>query len=442
MTEEKNLFNEEAGLESIPTEKRVNWLSPALVYAGCEFCIPVIMIGSGIIASFNFKEFIMAVILGLVVITWLGDGINCYLGAMTGRSSSVIARSAFGDVQARIIVSLAVLIMTGGWWALQTAVTGNALCAMFGIDYTNNFMVWAIITIIAGIIFAIPPIIGYSSMAWTDYVAVPAGMLLVIAGFYLSIKGSGWEKIWTYNPQHNMLFTQAVSTFVGANVAQFVIFADYARFCKPKARDAFLVPSGVVVTGFILFIMGAVMGVGRGTYDIVALMQQLGFGWWGFLILWLAQWTSQLVNDYSMGLSLCNMFNMKTNNQRKYLTALGTVIALIVALAGILNQFQNFLYLTALSYPAIGSILAVDYVFVNDKKWEDKKGWNWVATVALIFGIAVGYYTQYVKPWGIPAVQSYLISGLLYYVLMYVKAQIQPDQFTPMKWRKSGAINA
>ena len=29
--------------------------------------------------------------------------------------------------------------------------------------------------------------------------------------------------------------------------------------------------------------MGTVMGVGRGTYDIVALMTSLGFGWWALL---------------------------------------------------------------------------------------------------------------------------------------------------------------
>ena len=35
---------------------------------------------------------------------------------------------------------------------------------------------------------------------------------------------------------------------------------------------------------------------------------------------------------------------------------------------------------------------------------------------------------------GIPAVQSYIVSGGLYYILIYLKAQYAPDQFT----RKSG----
>jgi len=440
--QEKTIFDEEAGLDEIPLERRTTWVSPAMVYAGCEFCIPVIMIGSGLVAGLGFKQAIWAIILGLVVITWLGDGLNSWLGAMTGRSSSVIARASFGTVQARIIIALAVLLMSGGWWAVQTAVTGNALCTMFGIDYTTNYGMWALITIIAGIIFAIPPIIGYSSMEWTDYIAVPAGMILVVTAFVLAIRGTGWQQIVSFVPQESGMFTMSVSAIVGANVAQFVIFADYSRFARPRFKDSFLVPIGVIIVGFVLFVVGAIMGVGRGTYDIVAIMQDLGFGWWGFLILWLAQWTSQLVNNYSMGLSLCNMFNKDTNRDRKILTAIGTAIALVVALAGILTQFENFLYLTALSFPAIGSIMVIDYAFLNGKKWESKEGWNFMATIAMAVGIGLGYYTQYVRPWGIPAVSSYVVTSVLYYVLMYIKAQVAPDQFTPDKWRKSEAINA
>ena len=65
-----------------------------------------------------------------------------------------------------------------------------------------------------------------------------------------------------------------------------------------------------------------------------------------------------------------------------------------------------------------------------------------MATIAMAVGIGLGYYTQYVRPWGIPAVSSYVVTSVLYYVLMYIKAQVVPDQFTPDKWRKSEAINA
>ena len=49
--QEKTIFDEEAGLDEIPLERRTSWVSPAMVYAGCEFCIPVIMVGSGLVAG-------------------------------------------------------------------------------------------------------------------------------------------------------------------------------------------------------------------------------------------------------------------------------------------------------------------------------------------------------------------------------------------------------
>ena len=434
--QEQDFFVSEAGIDPIPLDKRTSWVSPAIVWAGCEFAISVIMTGTGIISNFTLKEFFDLIIwTSNLNLAW--RWYQQFLGALTGRSSSVIARAPFGDVQSRILISFFAIFNLVGWWAIQTAITGNAQCTMFGINYVENHMAWVIVTVIAGILFAIPPIIGYSSMAWTDYIAVPGGLLLTVAAFYLSIKGVGFDYIWSYTPERNMLFTNAVSLVVGANVAQFVLMADYTRFCKPKFKDAFLVPLGVVATGFVLFTMGAVMGIGSGTadFDVVAAMKELGFGWWGFLVLWLAQWTSQLVNVYSLGLSLCNMFDMNTERQRKLLTIVGSIVGLVLALGGILNQFQNFLFFIALAFPAIGSIMAVDYFILHDRKWEDKKGWNIVATIALAVGLFIGYYTQYMRPWGIPAIQSYIISGGLYYVLTYVKAKIAPDQFTPEQWK-------
>lgn len=90
----------------------------------------------------------------------------------------------------------------------------------------------------------------------------------------------------------------------------------------------------------------------------------------GFLVLWFATWTSQLVNNYSMGLALANMFNINSNKGRAFLTFLGTILAIIIALAGILDYFTDFLYLTALIYPAIGGIMMADFLLYgsNDSK--------------------------------------------------------------------------
>ena len=419
----------EAGMTPIPLNKRESWLPAAIVWAGCEFTISVIMGGAGLVSGLGTKRFLFTVLGVLLLITWPTDALNSYVGAVTGRSSTAITRSSFGALQSRTIISGIITFNVLGWWGIQTAVTGDALCALLGIDYSENKLAFILLTIVAGIVFAVPAIMGYTSIKIVDYIAVPAGLLFLIATFYLAIKDVGFGTIWNYTPAAgNVIPMQdAIGVLVGTNVSQMIIMADYTRNVKPEKKHAFLVPLGVISTGFLLFMMRAAMGVGRDTYDIVKIMQELGFGWWGFIVLWLAQWTSQLVNGYSLGLSACNMADVKTERGRKITTSVAIGIALVAALLGILDRFTDFLILTSLLFPPVGSIMVVDVLILNKKKWQDKQGWNWVATVALVVGLALGYVTQYVYRIGIPAVQSYLITGALYYILSYYQTKSNPN---------------
>ena len=258
MTEGNDIDLNEAGIQPIPLNKRESWVNVALMWAGCEFAISVIMTGSGIISSFNLKEFVLILLFSLIVITWVSDGLNSYLGALTGRSSSVIARASFGAAQSKYVISFFIMLNLIGWWAIQTSITGNAICTMFNIDYTQEKVIWILATIIAGFLFALPPVLGYTSMKWVDYIAVPGGIFLCITGFYLSVRDVGWNTIVNLQPQRTMLTTEAISLIVAANVSQLVIMADYSRFCKPRFRDSFLVPIGVLIVGFILFMMGEI----------------------------------------------------------------------------------------------------------------------------------------------------------------------------------------
>lgn len=427
---ESNLIGQDQALSPVPLNEREHWLAPAVIFGGLEFTIPVLMVGAALTASFGISKIILILLVALVGIQWVGNTLQGYLGAKTGRSSSVIARSSFGAFQAKIIVGLTIFFVLLGWWALQTAVAGNAISAMLGIDYENNWMSWAIVTVICGLLFAIPSILGYGSMKWTDYIAVPAGLLLIGAGIYFSLQNIGWDVIKNWNPTPTMTIWAAMSLVIGANVSQWVLASDYTRYAKPTWKDNILIPLGIVAIGFPLFVVGAIMAVGVGDADIVNVMMGLGFPVWGFLILWFATWTSQLVNNYSMGLALANIFNVNSGKGRAMLTFIGTLLAIVVALMGILDYFMDFLYLTALLYPAIAGVMLADFFILRKQEWEDHEGWNWMATISLLAGVSVGYVTQYVVNFGLPAVQSLIVSMIVYVAAMKLKKAFKPDRFT------------
>ena len=217
----------------VPLDQRQHWITPAVIFGGLEFCVPILMIGATLIGAFGIKGMVPVVLFTFLVLTWAGNSVSGYIGAKTGLSSSVIARQGFGDKQAKFIIALVIGVISMGWWAIQTSVTGNALCVVLGINYTENRVAWAIVTIIVGILFSLPSIIGYSSMKWTDYLAVPCGLILCVAGIYLALKNVGWSGILAYEGNGSLTFAAGVTLLLGMNVSQLVISADYTRYAKP-----------------------------------------------------------------------------------------------------------------------------------------------------------------------------------------------------------------
>lgn len=402
---------------AIPENARQPWYVPAFIFGGLEFCIPVLLIGGILIGNFSLLEIIGILLIGLVFFQWIGNAIQGYIGSKTGLTSSALAALSFGKEQSRIIVGIVILALTLGWWAIQTSVAADAFSALVGINSDENFFLYILSTAGIGILFAIPSILGYASIKWVDYVAIPAGLLLVTVALYLSIQNMGWEKITEWNPEGNMSFIEAINLVISINVAQWLIAPDYTRFAKPTWRDNILIPLGIIIVGFPLFLVGGIMSMGTGNSDIVQVMQELGFPAWGFVVLWVATWTSQLVSNYTGGLVLCNMFNLHDAKSRKKMTLLFAIIGIILALLGIMEQFVNFLYTLAVVVPVIAGVIMAHFFFVSKTQVATVKSWNWLATVSILAGILVGYVTQYQFPIGFPAVQSLIVSGALYVVL-------------------------
>lgn len=249
-TDTDSFIDQDQALDAIPESNRQHWITPAMIFGGLEFTIPVLMVGAALTASFGLSKILLILIIGLFGFQWVGNTLQGYIGAKTGRSSSVISRASFGSIQAKMIVGFTIFIVSLGWWALQTAVAGNAISAMLGIDYQQNWIGWAVITIICGLLFALPSIIGYSSMKWTDYIAVPAGLLLIAGGIYFAMRNIGWETITTWQPTPTMTIWAGISLVIGVNVSQWVIASDYTRYAKPTWKDNIIIPVGIVFVGF------------------------------------------------------------------------------------------------------------------------------------------------------------------------------------------------
>ena len=397
------------------TENKKQWHELAIVFGGLEFCIPVLLVGGMLAANFSLSQTVLILIIGLVVIQWIGNAVIGYIGAKTGMGSSELAALSLGEKQSKLIVTITILIISLGWWAVQTAVASDALCELLGVDPSNKLM-YALLTFVVGLFFALPSIKGFGSIKWVDYIAIPAGIILVVAAIYLSLENIGIDAILSYEPSSEMSFLSAVNLVIGINVAQWLMVPDYTRLAKPKWKDNILIPLGIVAIGFPLFIVGAIMTVSTGSADIVETMNNLGFPAWGFIVLWLATWTSQMINSYTGGIALGALFNDTSEKSRKKLTIVFSLIGIVLAFLGIMDYFLDFLYLLALLVPAIAGVIVVHF-FIFKNARTIKSGWNIKATIAIVLGALVGYITQYQYIIGIPAIQALFVSSVIFFML-------------------------
>ena len=181
-----DIMKKDSVLSPVPSTERQHWMVTATIFAGLQFSVPVLMVGSSLAGQFGLGKILLILFIALIFFQWIGNALQGYLGAKTGLPSSVIARTSFGAIQARFVVGLALIILNVGWFGVNTALAGNAISAIFGVNYNEQRLVWAFLTLIAGLLFALPAVIGYNSIKWTDYLAVPAGLILIISGVFFA----------------------------------------------------------------------------------------------------------------------------------------------------------------------------------------------------------------------------------------------------------------
>ena len=403
--------------------QRQPWYVPAIIFGGLEFAIPVMMVGSVLINGFGLLALI-TVIATAMAVQWVGNALQGYMGAATGRASVVMTRMSFGALQSRLFMGVVVGFFTLGWGAVQTEIAGDAANAFLRIDEHASPIAANLVTVAIGLSFAIPAIIGFSSMKWTDYVAFPAGMLLLVVGVWLSIQHNGLQGLLEYRPAGHIGLAEALSMILGLNVAQWLIASDYTRYSAPTWRDQFLIPLGIISVGTSLLIIGAIMAIGQGTTNFVDVMSNLEFPRWGYLVLILAVWTSMLVNAYSMGIALSNTFNIRSAKGRSVITLIGSVGAVLLAVIGVIQHFDDYLLVLGIFLPPIVGVMFADFYLMKNRLYDEAAipKWRWEATLSVVLGVLVGYATQYLWPFGLPPVQSLIFSSLCFAALRWVLA--------------------
>jgi cytosine permease len=390
--------------ERVPETSLRSWWDILAVQFGFIFGSSALVWAMKFTAGFTFIDAIWVFVVGHFLVFWVFY-LNGLLGVRERMTTFFIARQAFGPVGTHVIAVLLSFAMVG-WMGAQVAATAEGIAAATGINVI-------LLDIILGIGILWSSVVGFKALKRLSNVSVPFFIVVCIAGIVIShSKIGGIGALISAQPTQPMSFMQGISAVIGSIAMMGLVTPDISRYAK-SSRDLSVAVIVSFAVGHILIpLAGVLMAMAAGSTNVGVVCWKL-LGWWGVLMLILSGWTTADNDIYSAGLALQEVWpNVK---RWKICTVVG-ILGTLAAIFGILKYLISWMVLLAAIAPPAFAIMQADYwvlpLFGVPRGLTEKQGRaiNWVAFVCWIVGSFSFYYIK----WGVPFINSTLITLVLY----------------------------
>lgn len=362
----------------VSSEQREGWWSITMVWAGAMICVSCLMVGGVLGSSLTLGQCVLSVIIGYSIIAAYMSLIGMQ-GCDLGLPTAVMASGSLGEKGAKYIISVLLAIACIGWFGVQSATCGLSFSAMFAEIFGLNIPV-PVSIIFWGVIMLLTACYGFKGLKILNIIAVPLLLIVCVYGLILAItKNDGMSILSGYEPAVNMGLVFGINFTIATFALGGVISGDYCRFAKSRADVVKSSILGVIPAGFVIMMIGAILTIVTGVYDISQVFISFGsmvLGILGLLALVSGTWTTNVTNAYTGGISLSVLLGL-TESKSKTATAIAGAVGIIVALigataaAGFYTLFQSFLSLLCAIIPPLAGTMIADYWIVGKGKKEN-----------------------------------------------------------------------
>ena len=404
--------------EEIPKEKRQSWISLASIWTGSMICIPCLMIGGLLAGGFPIWGVVLCTLIGYAIV----GAYMCLVGMQacdTGLPTSVIAAGALGTKGSQYLVSLLLAIACIGWFGVQTAVCAMAFSAMFAGITGINIPVWAS-GLFWGVVMLLTAVYGYNAIKYLNYITIPALVLVLGYGLWAAMaQNDGAAVLAIYQPGNPMSYLMGINIVVGGFALGGVISGDYSRYAHNRADVVKSSLVGVIPAAVIVVTIGSILSIVTGEFDIAVVLVALGLPAIGLVTLVVATWSTNVVNAYSGGVAVTNLFGAG-DKKFKLTTAIAGGIGTVLGAFGIMNHFITFLSILTAFIPPVAGVIIANYWIIGKGKRENftvAGGVSIPGIVAFTLGAAVAYITGSVFPFFIAPINGIIISMVAYVLL-------------------------
>lgn len=428
---------EQFGIEPVPEALRtVRWFD--LFSIMFNFLInPGTLLSGGlaVAAGLSFQAAVASAFLGtaLALVFYL---IMATLGVDYGLPGQVTTRVVFGLRGAKAIPSLLRSLVSVYWFAFQTFAGASAIVAIIAKATGATYpLVW--VSVVFGLVQACVAMVGFGSLKVLSRIALPIKIVVLVYLFLLFARHDDpsfhVEKVLAYAGAGGwswVLFAGWLNVTLSSWLTNIADAADFARYTRSRID--------MWVGTFSAGALGALLSSALGAYGAAAtlgktanpfvLAAQVETGPLPLLVLFIFlcvdDWTINVLNLYSGGLSLSNMFERLG---RFWATLIASVLGVALsAVPEVVTGYYGWLSMLGNVFAPVAGVLVFDYLFLRGMRidvaalYEPKgayrywQGFNLAAVAWTAIGFAV---CTFVIPTGwIPALVTLLVSGLGYAV--------------------------
>ena len=434
---------EQFGIEPIPEEKKiVRGLDIFAIILGLALNPGAILVGGlAVVSGLSFLGAVAAITLGMLIAV-VPYTIMATVGVDYGLPGQVGTRMAYGLRGAKWIPSLIRTFASIYWFAFQTVAGSIALIAVLS-RWTGQEFSLVSVSLVFALLQAVVAIVGYDSLKHLSRFALP---------LKIGILGYALYAMMVHRDPH--FAPAAVLAYAGGPKAGWVLFitwlnvlaansltmvtdsADFCRYTRGRWDMWWGTTAGKLGGALFSGTLGAyaaaaTLGKTANMFQVVA---DLSTGWVPLallvLVIALDNWTINVLNLYTGGLSLSNIFERLG---RFWTTLIISVLGVALSVVpDVVHSYTGYVGMLGNFFSPIAGVLVADYLFVKRMQIDvvalferDGPYWYWRGfnPIAALWTVAGFLIYMFVIPqtW-IQTLCTLVITGCGYWITTRIAA--------------------
>jgi cytosine permease len=407
----------------LPQSKRLGFWSNTFILWGFVLVISSLLVGGLVGSQLPFRQAVLVILFAGVFNTTIAILIGV-IGTRTGYTSAMIYRYSYGNwgvILPNLIMSISAIV----WFAVILNITRDAFVNLVGVGMDMPLLYWGA-TVMMAVIFLVPAYKTIRWIAYVDYLAAPAIVIILVATVWGALDvGGGFTQIISNSPAATgsilVLFTATAGGWLHGNT----VISDFTRFYK-NGRQAAI---GLFLTYGVLMVfqyLGATIGaLATGEWNVFLIMDNFGLLEITFFALFLGSWSTSMAAIYFAAnlMSAPPVPEYKNEEHtRKLVLLISWTFALFFAWYGPDQIFNFFLQFLAWLIGPIAITVIIDYWLLPEKRRLYETAGirpdtyiNPAAYLAWVGGFLVGFFTQ---EFFISLLNGMIVAGIIYYVWM------------------------